>query len=97
MAPRKQPRSKLGKTARYYRDNPKARKKKKQTDTIINKRKEQRKKRSELWIKRKQLKRNWKNLEWKDLAHTKNWLRLKSIKSNRGSKWDTKWDKNARG
>lgn len=33
----------------------------------------------------------------KDLAHTKNGLRLKSVKANRGSKSDTQGDKNARG
>lgn len=33
----------------------------------------------------------------KDLAHTKNGLRLKSVKANRGSASDTKGDVKARG
>ena len=33
----------------------------------------------------------------KDCSHTKNGLRYKSVKANRGSKSDTKGDKNARG
>ena len=37
------------------------------------------------------------NLKWKDIAHTKNWLKLKSTKANRWNKWDTKWDRKARG
>lgn len=97
MAPQKQPRSKLGRTAKYYRDNPEAREKKKSTDTAVNRRPEQRKKRSELSSKRKKLAKKGVNLRGKDLAHTKNWIRLKSIKANRGSRWDTTWDRNARG
>lgn len=97
MAPKKKAYSKLSKSAKYYRDNPKARAKKKVTDTKINKRKDQRKKRSELSSARAKLKRKGVNLKWKDLAHTKNWLRLKSVKANRWSKGDTAWDKRARG
>lgn len=48
MAPRKEPKSSLGRTARYYRENPEARKKKAATDKKINARPEQRAKRSEL-------------------------------------------------
>ena len=33
----------------------------------------------------------------KNCSHTKNGLRYKSVKANRGSKSDTKGDKNARG
>ena len=97
MAPKKKPYSKLSKSAKYYRDNPKARKKKKATDTKINKRPEQKKKRSELSTARAKLKRKWVNLKGKDLAHTKNWLRLKNSSKNRGSKSDAPWDKRARG
>jgi hypothetical protein len=53
MAPKKEPRSSLGRTAKYYRDNPKARKKKAATDKKVNARPEQRAKRSELSIKNK--------------------------------------------
>lgn len=96
MAPQKQPKSKLGKTAKYYRDNPKARKKKTTTDKKVNARPEQRKKRAELSVERAKRKRNWANLKGKDLSHTKNGLIAKSIKSNRGSKSDTSGDRNAR-
>jgi hypothetical protein len=57
MAPQKQPRSKLGKTAKYYRDNPEARVVKKAKDTEVNKRPEQRKKRSELGTLRSKYKK----------------------------------------
>ena len=57
MAPQKQPRSKLGRTAKFYRDNPRARAVKKIKDTEVNKRAPQRKKRSELSTKRAQLKK----------------------------------------
>ena len=97
MAPQKKPISKLGKTAKYYRNNPGARAKKKATDTKVNARPEQRKKRSELSVKRKQMKKRWVNLKDKDLSHTKNWIKLKSSKANRWSKWDTPGDKKARG
>lgn len=96
MAPKKQAKSSLWKTAKYYRENPKARAKKKATDTKVNSRPEQKKKRSELWKKRNELKKKWVNLEWKDIAHTKNWLKLKSVKANRWSKSDSKGDKKAR-
>ena len=43
MAPKKQARNTLGKSAKYYRDNPTAREKKKATDTAVNRRPEQRK------------------------------------------------------
>lgn len=97
MAPPKLPYSKLSKSAKYYRDNPKARTKKKKTDTKINQRKEQVKKRSELATARRKYKKKGINLKGKDIAHTKNWLRLKSTKANRGSKGDTAWDRKARG
>lgn len=54
MAPRKQPYSSLSKSAKYYRDNPEARKKKAVTDKKVNARPEQRKKRSELSTKNRQ-------------------------------------------
>lgn len=96
MAPQKKPYSQLSRSAKYYRDNPGARKKKASTDKKINARADQRKKRSELSTARRRLKKKWVNLKWKDLSHTKNWLRLKSVKANRWSRWDTAWDKRAR-
>tara|TARA_R110002020_G_scaffold445804_1_gene657737 strand:- start:69 stop:260 length:192 start_codon:yes stop_codon:yes gene_type:complete len=50
MAPKKQ--AKVGESATYYRNNPAARKKKAATDKAVNKRPEQRKKRSELGVAR---------------------------------------------
>jgi len=87
MAREKLPYSSLGKTARYYRDNPQATEKKDATSTKINRRPEQRKKRS----------RNIYGKGGKDVSHTKDGLKMKPIKSNRGSKTDTHGDVRARG
>ncbi len=95
MAPKKV--SKPGKSAKYYRENPEARKKKAKTDKKINARASQRKKRSELSTKRRQLKKKGVNLIDKDISHTKNGLVLKKSSVNRGSKSDTKGDREARG
>jgi len=97
MAPPKKKRSELGKTAKKYRDNPELLKKKRETDKKINARPEQRKKRSELSTKRKELKKKGVNLEGKDISHTKNGTRLKDSSRNRGSKSDTAGDRRARG
>lgn len=97
MAPPRMAKSKLSKSAKYYRENPKARAKKKKTDTKINKRPEQRKKRSELKTARNKLKRKWVNVKGKDLSHTKNGLKLKKSSTNRWSRWDTAGDRRARG
>lgn len=95
MAPKKT--NTPGDSAKYYRTHPEARKKKAKLDKKINKRPEQRKKRSELSTKRKQLKKKGVKLAGKDLAHTKNGIRLKSTKANRGSKSDMSGDRRARG
>ncbi len=95
MPPKKKPYSKLSKSAKYYRKNKKARDKKKKTDTKINKRPEQRKKRSELTTERR--KRGIDGKGGKDLSHTAKGLVLKTAKSNRGSKSDTAGDRRARG
>lgn len=93
MAPRKT--KTPGKSAKYYNDNPKAKKKKDAYNKKFNQKPEQKKKRAELSKARK--KRNIVGKDVGDLSHTKNGLRLKSVKANRGSKSDTKGDKNARG
>lgn len=95
MPPKKKPYSQLSASAKYYRKNKKAREKKKATDTKINARPEQRKKRSELVKARKKLGIYGKG--GKDVGHTKNGLRLQSVKSNRGSKSNTAGDRRARG
>ena len=82
----------------YYRTHPKARKKKAATDKKINARPEQKAKRRELGRKNYETdKKKGKSFrKGKDLSHTKNGLRYKSIKANRGSRSDTKGDRNAR-
>jgi hypothetical protein len=71
MAPPKKPRSQLQSSARYYRDNPDARRKKAKTDKRVNARPEQRKKRTELSTARRAAKRRGVNLRGKDMSHTK--------------------------
>lgn len=94
-------------SARYYntgstvkgKSNPKgakaARAKKAATDKKINARPEQKAKRRELARERR--KRGIMGKGGKDLSHTKNGLRLKSVKANRGSRSDSSGDKRARG
>ena len=97
MAPPKMAKSKLKRSAKYYRENPEAREKKKKTDTKINKRPSQKKKQSELKKARAKYKKRGVSLKGKDVSHTKNWLRLKDSSKNRGSKTDAPWDRKARG
>lgn len=95
MASPKKKYSELSRSAKYYRDNPEARKKKAKTDKKINERPEQRKKRAELVKERR--KRGINGKGGGDLAHTSKGLVRKSQKANRGSKGDTAGDKRARG
>lgn len=98
MAPKKHATNTLSKSAKYYRDHPEARAKKAKTDTKINQRPAQRKKRAELSTKRRQLKKKGVNLAGKDLAHGKNGsLRLQSSSKNRGDNKATSGDRKARG
>ena len=94
-APRK-PASELGRTMRYYRKNKKAYDKNKSKAKEINKRPEQRKKRSEL-IKERRKRGIHGKYDGRDLSHTGKGLVLKSQKANRGSSSDTKGDVNSRG
>lgn len=87
----------LSRSAKYYRDNPEARKKKKDYDTKFNKSSKQRKKRSEL-NKYNREKGTYGNGDGKDAAHKGGKISgFKSEKSNRGSKSDSAGDKRARG
>lgn len=95
MASPKKKYSELSRSAKYYRDNPEARKKKAATDKKINARPEQKKKRAELVKERR--KRGIHGKGGGDLAHTSKGLVRKSQKANRGSKGDTAGDKRARG
>lgn len=72
----------LSKSAKYYRDNSEARKKKAATDTKINSRPEQVKKRVESNAKRREAKANGKNVNGKDYDHHTNSFVKSSI--NRG-------------
>tara|TARA_R110000851_G_scaffold27764_5_gene77894 strand:- start:8854 stop:9147 length:294 start_codon:yes stop_codon:yes gene_type:complete len=84
MAPKKKPYSKLSKTAKFYRNNPDARKKKAATDKKVNSRSEQKKKRRESGRKRTAAKRAGKNIEGKDYDHKQK--KFISSKANRGQK-----------
>lgn len=95
MAGKKQPKKSLSKSAKYYRDHPEARKKKQAYDAKLNRRPEQRKKRSQLVAERR--KRGIYGKGGKDVSHEKGGTRLRSVKSNRGNSKNTKGDRNARG
>lgn len=71
MAPPKKPYSQLKSSAKYYRDHPEARERKKATDKKVNARPEQRKKRSDLSTARRKAKKRGVNLRGKDMSHTK--------------------------
>ena len=72
MPPKKKAYSKLSKSAKYYRDNPKARKKKAETDKKVNARPEQKKKRRESGKKRTEAKSKGRNIKGKDYDHATN-------------------------
>lgn len=95
MPPKKKAYSKLSKSAKYYRDNPKARKKKAATDKKVNARPEQRKKRSESNSKRAQARKKGKNINGLDYDHGSRRFIKSSV--NRGKTSGTKGDSNARG
>lgn len=89
----------MGRSTEYYRTHPKARRKKARRDAEINRRPEQKAKRRELWRKNYEHDKKYGKggRVGKDLSHTKSGLRYKSRSENRGSKSDTKGDRNARG
>lgn len=82
MPPKKKPYSQLSKSAKYYRDNPQARKRKAETDKQINSRAEQKKKRRESGKARTEAKRKGKNIKGKDYDHKQG--KFISSKKNRG-------------
>lgn len=82
MAPKKKPRSKLSKSGKYFRDNPKARAKKDAISKKVNARPEQKKKRAESGRKRTAAKKAGKNITGKDYDHATN--RFVSQETNRG-------------
>ena len=74
----------LSKSAKYYRDNKEAREKKKEYDTKLNQRPEQRAKRSELVKINREADRKGVNRKGKDYDHAVG--RYVSVKTNRGRK-----------
>jgi len=99
MAPKRQPYNQLCDSAKYYRDHPEAREKKKQTDKKINSRPEQKEKRRELSRKNREHDKKYgkSSRKGKDLSHTSSGLKYKKSSTNRGSKKDSPGDKRARG
>jgi hypothetical protein len=86
----------LSRSARYYRDNPDARKKKAATDKKVNARPEQRKKRSELVKERR--KRGIYGKGGDDVSHQKDGsTRMENPSKNRGNGSRTPGDRRARG
>lgn len=87
----------ISKSAKYYASHPEARKKKAATDTKINARPEQVKKRVEANAARRKAKASGKDVRGKDASHTKNGIVFKKSSVNRGSKSDSSGDRNSRG
>ena len=82
MPPKRKARASLSKSAKFYRDNPTARKKKAATDKSINARPEQKKKRRESGRARTKAKASGRSIEGKDYDHKQG--KFISSKANRG-------------
>jgi hypothetical protein len=82
MPPKRKARASLSKSAKFYRDNPTARKKKAANDKEINARPEQKQKRRESGRARTKAKANGKSIEGKDYDHKQG--KFISSKANRG-------------
>ena len=83
------------KTAKFYQENPAARKKKDAYNTEFNKKPSQRKKRSELVSERR--KRGIYGKGGNDVGHTESGFRMQNPSKNRGSKTNMPGDRRARG
>lgn len=98
MAPPRKLASSLKKTALYYRSHPEARKKKKETDTKVNRRPEQRKKRTQLKRSNRKADKAGVNRSGKDASHQKDGsIKYTSSSKNRGNGSTTAGDRRARG
>lgn len=95
MPPKKKSWNELSASAKYYRKNAEARRKKAKKDSEINSRPEQKKKRRESGRKRYAAKKRGTSVEGKDFDHFVN--SFVDSKTNRGRKNGTKGDRNARG
>ncbi len=82
MPPKRRARATLSESAKFYRDNPEARKKKAETDKKINSRPEQKQKRREAGRERSKAERKGHDIEDKDFDHKQG--RFISYKANRG-------------
>lgn len=89
----------VAKSTQYYRTHPKAREKKKEYDTELNKKPEQREKRSELTQHNREHDKKYGKASrtGKDASHTSHGIVYKSSSANRGSKSDSAGDRRARG
>lgn len=87
----------LGRTARYYKENPEARKKKNEYQKKYNATKKERARRAELMKLNRKL-GTAGNGDKKDVSHKSNGrVSLRPQSKNRGDKNDTPGDKRARG
>lgn len=84
------------KSAKYYASHPEARAKKKNYDSLFERKEEQVEKRKEL-VKENRKRGTYGNHDGKDLAHTSHGLIFKSAHKNRGDKDDRPGDRRARG
>jgi len=82
MPPKKKPYNQLSESAKFFRNNPKARKRKNAISKKVNARPEQRKKRVELQAKRRASKKRGVDTSKSDYDHSVG--RRVSIKKNRG-------------
>jgi hypothetical protein len=82
-------------SAKFYAENPEARKKKNEYQKKYNATDEEKQNRAELNQERR--KRGIYGKGGKDISHTKNGIVLKSPSANRGSKSDSAGDRRARG
>lgn len=87
----------LGRTAKYYRDNPEARKKKNAYQKKYNASKKQRARRA-LLVKLNRDMGTYGNGDGKDVSHQKNGtVKLEKASKNRGNGTRTSGDRKARG
>jgi len=86
----------LGKTARYYRDNPDARKKRLEYQSEYNKKPRELAKRAEL-NKENRRRGTYADHDGNDLSHTKKGYVMKKASVNRGDTNDMPGDKRSRG
>lgn len=87
----------MGRSTKFYRENPEARAKKNAYQKKYNATAKAKKRRAENNRARAEMKKRGHDVDGKDVAHTKNGFRVKSVKANRGSKSDTAGDRRARG